>query len=32
MPTNPEHIEQIIITDEAKMMSQTELETEGVEQ
>jgi hypothetical protein len=31
MPTNPEHIEEMIITDEAKMMSQTELETEGVE-
>ena len=32
MPTNPEHIEDMIITDEAKMMSQTELETGGVEQ
>ena len=32
MPTNPEYMEEMIITDEANTMSQTELETEGVEQ
>ncbi len=32
MPTNPEHMEEMIIIGETKMMSQTELEAGGVEQ